>query len=284
LLLLAVADDAAGLAIIAVFYPDPNHPVQPLWLLLVAAAVVTASLLRRRAVLSFWPYVVLGGSLSWLGLHMAHLHPALALVPVVPFMPNRGRDEGLFEEHGEGLFDTLNQFEHFFKSPVDFGLFAFGLANAGVPLSNVGAATWAVLVSLLVGKTVGITGFSMAAHALGFSLPKGMSPKSLVVAGVTASLGLTVALFVAGVAFVDPQLQGAAKMGALGSALAAPIVLILAKIVGVKRKETLDPGEPEPLINASGRISLRSGGGTPPISEDDMDLDASAGEPGSTKP
>ena len=28
----------------------------------------------------------------------AHLHPALALVPVVPFMPNMGHDEGLFAE------------------------------------------------------------------------------------------------------------------------------------------------------------------------------------------
>ena len=34
LLLLAVADDAIGLGIIAVFYPDPNHPVEPVWLLL----------------------------------------------------------------------------------------------------------------------------------------------------------------------------------------------------------------------------------------------------------
>ncbi|MCS5666071.1 MAG: Na+/H+ antiporter NhaA, partial [Dehalococcoidia bacterium] len=37
LLLLAVADDAIGLGIIAVFYPDPEHPVAPSWLLLVAA-------------------------------------------------------------------------------------------------------------------------------------------------------------------------------------------------------------------------------------------------------
>ena len=38
LLLLAVADDAIGLGIIAIFYPDPLHPVQPVWLLLVREA------------------------------------------------------------------------------------------------------------------------------------------------------------------------------------------------------------------------------------------------------
>ena len=36
LLLLAVADDAAGMGIIAVFYPDPKHPTAPAWLGLVA--------------------------------------------------------------------------------------------------------------------------------------------------------------------------------------------------------------------------------------------------------
>ncbi|MFT7621466.1 MAG: NhaA family Na+:H+ antiporter, partial [Myxococcota bacterium] len=42
LLLLAVADDAIGLGIIAVFYPDPAHPVQVQWLGLVAAGMAAA--------------------------------------------------------------------------------------------------------------------------------------------------------------------------------------------------------------------------------------------------
>jgi NhaA family Na+:H+ antiporter len=33
LLLLAVADDALGMVIIAIFYTDPSSPVQPQWLL-----------------------------------------------------------------------------------------------------------------------------------------------------------------------------------------------------------------------------------------------------------
>ena len=157
LLLLAVADDGLGLGIIAIFYPDPAHPVAPSWLALVGAAMVIAYALRKRNVHSFWPYVAAGG-LSWAGLYFAHLHPALALVPVVPFMPNQGHDEGLFYEDENPGHDTLNHFEHFFKLPVDLGLFGFGLVNAGVELSSMGNATWAVLVALLVGKTVGIFG------------------------------------------------------------------------------------------------------------------------------
>ncbi len=249
LLLLAVADDGLGLAIIAVFYPDPENPVAPAFLLLVVAAMALAYALRRRGVHSFWPYLLGPGLLSWSGLLLAHLHPALALVAVVPFMPSQGFDEGLFKEDGDiPEQDTLNHFEHFFKLPVDFGLFGFGLANAGVELSSVGHATWAVLVALIVGKTAGIFLFSWGGHLLGYRLPEGMDAKSLFVAGLTAGLGLTVALFVAGVAFTDEVLQGAAKMGALLSALVAPMVFIVAKVLRVHKSHSKalagDAGEP----------------------------------------
>ncbi len=236
LLLLAVADDAVGLGIIAIFYPDPHNPVQPAFLALVAAAMVAAWFMRKRGVQNFWLYLV-AGAVSWFGLFSAHLHPALALVPIVPFMPSMGYDEGLFAEEscGHAHHDTLNNFEHTLKLPVDFGLFGFGLANAGVVMSSVGEATWAVLAGLLLGKTVGIYAFSMAGHLMGFKLPQGMDGKSLLVSGLIAGLGLTVALFVSGVAFTEPGLQGAAKMGALLSALAAPLALALGRVLKVKQ-------------------------------------------------
>lgn len=252
LLLLAVADDAIGLVIIGVFYPDPSHPVEPMWLALAGAGLVAAWALRRRGVKSFWAYLALPGALSWAGLFLAHVHPALALVPIVPFMPNGGHDEGLFAELGHDHHtDTLNRFEHFFKGPVDFGLFAFGLANAGVVFDSVGEASWAVLVALLVGKTVGIFACSMSAHVAGFPLPEGMDARSLVVAGLAAAIGLTVALFVAGVAFTDPVLAGSAKMGALLSAGAAPLVLLLARVLGVSKPVPVVELEPEPVARNS---------------------------------
>lgn len=237
LLLLAVADDGIGLGIIAVFYGDPAHPVAPMFLALVGLAMVVALILRKRKVKSFWPYLLVPGVLSWLGLYLAHLHPALALVPVVPFMPSGGHDDGMFAEESSGHahHDTLNGFEHFFKAPVDFGLFGFGLANAGVAFSAMGDPTWAVLLGLVAGKTIGITLLSGVAHAVGFSLPEGMDIKTLVVAAFIAALGLTVALFVAGAAFTDPGIQGAAKMGALFSAGVAPIAIVLSRVLAIKR-------------------------------------------------
>ncbi|MBM4358997.1 MAG: Na+/H+ antiporter NhaA [Deltaproteobacteria bacterium] len=237
LLLLAVADDGIGLGIIAVFYPDPTHPTQPLWLGLVVLAMACAWVMKRRGVLSPLPYVVVPGVLSWAALAQAHMHPALALVPIVPFMPHAIRDEGLFVESvgPDPATDTMRRFEHAVKKPVDFGMFGFGLVNAGVAFAAIGPATWAVLAALLVGKTLGVTTLALVADKLGFSLPEGMTLKALVFAGLTAGLGLTVALFVAGAAFTDPTIQAAAKMGALFSVAAAPLAIVGSRLFGLRR-------------------------------------------------
>ena len=79
-----------------------------------------------------------------------------------------------------------------------------------------------------MGKTLGIWGFSIVAQKMGAELPEGMDSRSLLLAGLVAGLGLTVALFVAGEAYTHPSLQGAAKMGALFSAL----VIVLAVLAG----------------------------------------------------
>ena len=53
LLLLAVADDAIGLAIIAIFYPDPNMPTEPVWLFLTAIGVAVAYIMRSFKLRSY---------------------------------------------------------------------------------------------------------------------------------------------------------------------------------------------------------------------------------------
>ena len=95
--------------------------------------------------------------------------------------------------------------------------------------------TWMILCSLIVGKVIGIGLFSGIGAKVGFPLPDGMAFKHLIVAGVIAGLGLTVALFVAGEAFPgDSAYQGPAKMGAVLSAGAAFLAIILARIFGIK--------------------------------------------------
>ena len=235
LVLLAVADDGIGLAIIAMFYPDPLLPAKPLWLLLILAGMAGAYLLRRQNVKSYWPYVLAGGGFSWTGLFNAHLHPALALVFIVPFMPHRSFEEKHIFEEDVSDRSTIAQFENEWKLIVDFGLFMFGLANAGVEFSSVGTATWLVFAALLAGKTAGIYSFGYCAYKLGFPLPHGMKNKELLVVGIIAGFGFTVALFIAGEAFIDPAYKGAAKMGAMLSCGSAVIAVITAKLLKIGR-------------------------------------------------
>jgi len=236
LLLLAVADDAIGLAIIAVFYPNPLLPVEPMWLLLTAAGMFSAWFLRRLQIKNYWPYILVGGTLSWVGLHHAHLHPALALVFIIPFLPHAKKEHKHFFEEDPGDHTPLSRFEHEWKVFVDFGLFMFSLANAGVQFSSMGTVTTLVLVSLLTGKTAGIFAFGYLATMLGFGLPHGMKRRDLLTAGIIAGTGFTVALFVAGEAFTDPSIRAAAKMGALFSLMAAPLGFFVSKFVGVVKK------------------------------------------------
>ena len=235
LLLLAVADDGIGLAIIAVFYPDPRFPVQPLWLVLTALGMAAAYLLRARRTRSYWPYVLIGGCLSWTGLFMAHLHPALALVFIIPFLPHAAFESKHFFEDDPADHSTIALFEHQWKNIVDVGLFLFGLANAGVRFSSAGTATWLVLAGLLIGKTGGIFVLGWLAVRLGFPLPGAMRKKDLFVVGILAGFGFTVALFVSGVAFSDPAGQAAAKMGAMLSCLAALLGVIAGKLLRIRK-------------------------------------------------
>jgi NhaA family Na+:H+ antiporter len=235
LLLLAVVDDGIGLAIIAIFYPSPDFPVEPRWLFLTVAGILAALVMRRRKVNNYWPYVLFGGGLSWAGLFKAHLHPALALVFIIPFLPHAVREDKHFFEEDPRDRSTLSRFEREWKVIVDFGLFMFGLANSGVALSSVGTVTWLVFTSLLVGKSAGIFLLGNTAARFGFPLPRGMRMKDLLLAGVIGGFGFTVALFVAGEAFTDPVIRSAAKMGAMMSFAVALIAVVLGRLLRVEK-------------------------------------------------
>ena len=254
LLLLAVADDAIGLGIIAVFYPSPFHPLEPVWVLLTVGGMAVAYLMRRTGIRS-WPlYILIAGGLSWVGLVKSGVEPALALVVIVPFLPASSRHEeeqpeaapdvhaaAVQSEHAEGGVrghssgSPLEMFEHQLKLPVDFGLFFFAFVNSGVAFGSINSVTLVILLSLIVGKTVGVTLFSVGASLVGFPLPNGMGIRHLAVAGLIAALGLTVALFVANKAYINPTFQDPAKMGAVFSGLVGILAFVVARAIGIRR-------------------------------------------------
>ena len=232
LLLLAIADDALGLIVLALFYP--SGPLSfARFAGLMGSALALAVILRRRRVTSVWWYAAGAGGLSWLALYLGGFHPALALVPILPFMPHAKRDLGLFDAREEYLPDTMNRFEHWWKAPVQFILFAFGLVNAGVPFSSVGPGTWIVLTSLVVGKPIGILAMTWAGVMAGLRAPGGLLYVHTLVLGVAAGIGFTVALFFATASFPVGTTLDEAKMGALLSFVAAPLAILLGRAVGL---------------------------------------------------
>lgn len=217
LLVLAIADDIVSIAILAVAYPDSAHAPDGVAVALIAAGFVSAAGLRRLGVERWQAYLLVPGALLWFGLARTPVHPALAMVPIVPFFAVPRRT-------GSG---TASEFEHTVKPVVDLGLFAFGFVNAGVRLGGVSGLTWVVLAALVLGKAIGVTLASLAASALGFPRPARMGVAHLLVCAALAGIGLTVALFVSERAFPEGSpYQEAARMGALLSGVAGGLVFV----------------------------------------------------------
>merc|ERR1719242_2722904 len=118
----------------------------------------------------------------------------------------------------------LNDYEKYTEIMVQYGLFFFSLCNAGVTLSSVGWLTLVIFCAVVFGKTIGIgTSTFVLSQCCNVPLPKGISLRNIPWLGYVGSMSLTVALFVANVAFQDKTLRQEAKMGAL---MAASLVMI----------------------------------------------------------
>ena len=71
---------------------------------------------------------------------------------------------------------------------------------------------------------------SMIGTKIGYPPPPGIQTRDCFMIGFIASIGLTVALFVSGVAYPNsPVLEGEAKFGALLSILSAGIAILISK-------------------------------------------------------
>ena len=258
ILTLAVVDDIGGIIVIAVFYAKHLHAG---WLIAAALCVAITVLLRRADVRSMTPYIVLG-TLCWLSFHQAGVEAAIVgvvfglLTPAQPFHEpaafgataramvgrieatfgdhvvtddERGQNEITLEDLARLAAETsspLERLEHRLAPWVSLAIVpAFAFANAGV---RVGSGVLerrvvaGVVLGLVVGKALGIVGFSWLAVRLGLGrLPAGTTWRHLLGIGVTAGIGFTVALFVAGISFGEDRLSASAKLGVLlASALA----------------------------------------------------------------
>jgi NhaA family Na+:H+ antiporter len=233
-LLVAISANAIGFVMIALFDPmkDLNLGAGAL---LMAAALGLAASLRRARVKSFWPYVLGGGAVSWCALYWGGLHPGLALVPIMPFLPHAARDPGFFVEARPSARDALSRFEIWSRYPAQVALFFFGLVNAGISFGYIELGTIGVAVATVIGRPLGILAAVAIGVAAGLRLPQGVGWRELSVVGLATAIGFSVGLFFAAALFPGGQLRAETQMGVLLSLAGAPLAILAAKLLRVGR-------------------------------------------------
>lgn len=130
----------------------------------------------------------------------------------------------------QDAMSPLQRMEHVMGDWVIFGVLPlFALANAGISLSAADLAaalshplTLGVALGLLIGKPLGIVLFSWGAVRLKMAdLPRGTRWADILGIGILGGIGFTMSLFIANLAFTDPQRIAEAKVGIFVASLVA---------------------------------------------------------------
>jgi NhaA family Na+:H+ antiporter len=115
----------------------------------------------------------------------------------------------------------------------------FALANAGVHIGGVrldARIFFGTLIGLCVGKAVGVVAATLGtSKAAGVPFPEGLTFRSLLVVGTSAGMGFAVSLFIAALAFTDPDLTASASLGVLAATALAGVATVVAGLVLVPR-------------------------------------------------
>jgi NhaA family Na+:H+ antiporter len=250
---LAIVDDIGAILVVAIGYSS-----QISWSALAAAAIGVA-IVRALAVLGIRAvtlYFLMGG-LIWLAVDASGIHATITGVVLGLLTPARRwvSDERLYAildqviahpsgDEGSGptrdrqtlraaeiaARESLSPLErleielHPWVSLIIMPLFAF--ANAGLPLSSGNlnnSVTVAVFVGFVFGKPLGVFLFSWLAVRAGVAVrPLGLSWGTIAGGALLAGIGFTMALFIAGLAFREDQIDGA-KLGIFSASVVSAV-------------------------------------------------------------
>jgi NhaA family Na+:H+ antiporter len=260
MLTLAVVDDLATIAIIAVFF---STDISLWWLLAAVAIVLGVVAAQRSAVRSLVPYVVLAGAL-WYAVLESGVHATIAgvvlgfLTPAVAFHGRRATVEAVrpalervesndADDAGTLLLEIsratteavspltrmetrLHPWSAYLVLPV------FALANAGVPVSAdaladafTGPVGLGILIGLVVGAPLGGIVFAWSALRTGQGrLAPGLDFGAVTAVTPLKGIGFTVAIFISTLALETQELQDQAKLAILIGSLTSAAIGIAA--------------------------------------------------------
>lgn len=219
LLTVAVVDDILAIGIIALFY---SSGLSPVWLAAVVVGIATIIGMRAAGVKPILAYVPIGIAI-WVAMLESGVHATIAGVTVgllTPANPVAGRPVLEILEHRIHPLTTLA------IVPL------FALANAGVPLTSEmladaasSAASWGIAVGLVVGKIVGISSVIILLVRLGIGrIGSGVTTVHIIGMSAVAGIGFTVSLFITQLAYSDPAVVDAAKLGVFAGSIVAAAV------------------------------------------------------------
>jgi NhaA family Na+:H+ antiporter len=226
LLALAIIDDIAAIIIIALFY---SGGVSGAGLALAAAGVALAFGFQWLGIRSAWLYVV-PGFLTWVGMLIAGVHPAIAGVAMGLIAPVAERYATEAPSSGQG--SPARRVETALHPWVAYGVMPlFAFANAGVDLSGMSfdrsfvTLAGGVIAGLVMGKPLGIAGATALAVRLRLcELPAGIDGRAILVLGCLGGIGFTMSIFISGLSFDDEWALAAAKFGVLVASTVAAVL------------------------------------------------------------
>jgi NhaA family Na+:H+ antiporter len=233
LLTLAVVDDLLGIVVIAVFYTDDLRP-----LVFVSAFVPLVVFgVAVRARLRFGWLLLVPAVATWVLMHGSGVHATVAGVLLGFAVPVRAH------HRGTGAATALAEAMERRWRPVSTGVAVpvFAFFAAGVTVVGTGPlvgrfthpVTVAVVVGLVVGKTVGVLGTTWLLERFTRArLASGLSWWDVFGLAVLAGMGFTVSLLVGELAFgTGSDRNDQAKLGVLaGSLLAALLASIVLRL------------------------------------------------------
>ena len=272
LVALAVVDDLGAVIVVATVYTNEIHSEYFLHAIIIYAIIW---ILNVRGVKSLIPYMLLGLAL-WFYVHAIGIHATIAgvllafAIPIsskineLDFVATSKRALNEFEKNIDPIpilnhhqIDALENIAygydkvqnplvklehqlHGFSAYFIMPLFAF--ANAGVILDFSGVneplfIVLGVVFGLLVGKPIGIVGFTYLASKLKLiHKPENLSWGEIIAVGFLGGIGFTMSIFITNLAFVDPVVVGAIKIGIfLASFIAALIGIFVISLLSKKR-------------------------------------------------
>ena len=217
LLALAIIDDLGAIVVIALFF---SHELSVQALIFSGVSILTLFLLNRFRVSALCAYMVVG-TILWASVLKSGVHATLAGVIIGFCIPLKGKK-------GER---PLHDFEHIlapWSSFVILPLFAF--ANAGVNFDGIDVSMisspllLAIACGLIIGKPVGVFGFSYISVKLGLAkLPDGINFKQIFAVAILCGIGFTMSMFLASLAFDADAGESVNTLSRLGILLGSTV-------------------------------------------------------------